>query len=72
MDFPLRTKEPREVVSALCRFVSTMNGYGHVVSRICSDRGSEFFAYQDGDLSEGATQYEFQLPAKGTRKTGTK
>ena len=28
------------------------------MSRICSDRGSEFFAYQDGDLSEGATQYD--------------
>ena len=58
MDVPLRTKKPAEVISALCRFISVMNSYGHVVSRIQSDRGSEFFAFQDGELSEDVSQYD--------------
>ena len=58
MDLPLRTKKPAEVINALCRFVSIMNSFGHVVSQVQSDRGSEFFAYQDGELSEGISQYD--------------
>ena len=29
-----------------------MNNNGHMVRKIQTDRGSEFFAYQDGELKE--------------------
>ena len=52
MDLALRERDSKTVVAATYRFVQYMNNNGHMVRKIQTDRGSEFFAYQDGELKE--------------------
>ena len=52
MDIPLRDKESKTVVQALHKFVLYLLRHGHPVKNIQTDRGSEFFAYQDGEYKE--------------------
>ena len=52
MDIALCDRESKTVVAATYRFIRFMNDYGHTVRKIQTDRGSEFFAYQDGELKE--------------------
>ena len=52
MDIPLKDKSSATVVNAVREFVLFMHKHHYAVSNIQTDRGSEFFGYQDGELKE--------------------
>ena len=59
MDIPLKDKSSETVVDAVRKFVQFMHEHHYAVSNIQTDRGSEFFGYQDGELKEeDLTQHE--------------
>ena len=59
MDFPLMDKSSETVMKAVHKYVHFMHQHHHPVLNIQTDRGSEFFGYQDGETKEeDLTQYE--------------
>ena len=65
MDLALRDRDSKTVVAATYRFVQYMNNNGHMVRKIQTDRGSGFFAYQDGELKEeDLNQYDRKYYAR--------
>ena len=59
MDIPLTDRRSKTVVRALAKFVDFMNKFGHEVKHIQTDRGTEFFGYQDGETKEeDLSQYD--------------
>ena len=52
MDIPLKDKSSKTVVNAVRESVLFMHKQHYAVSNIQTDRGSEFFGYQDGELKE--------------------
>ena len=59
MDIALRDRTSEIVVRALHKFVDFMNSHGHAVNHIQTDRGTEFFGYQDGEAKdEDLTQFD--------------
>ena len=59
MDVPMKDRESETVNRGLHAFVRVMNAHGWPVQHIQTDRGSEFFGYQDGETKEeDLSQYD--------------